>query len=100
MEKNESGSPALNYLLQKEWSTGNGQCPECLGVHEGWHGHPIYLTADKIGHKKGCPLATAIASLGGDALVEGAYKDERVYEIYWTEAGFLSTRVKSGGLKQ
>lgn len=83
---------ALDYLRKKEWSMGNGQCPECCGVHEGWLGHPLYLTDEGIGHKTECDLAAAIKSAGGEPLMIGQMNTGRKFETYWTASGFLSTR--------
>jgi hypothetical protein len=83
---------AIKYLQNKEWSMGNGQCPECGGVPESWHGHPCHMTAESIGHKHDCYLAGALLELGVKPLMRGKYKSEVVYEIYTTEEGFLSTR--------
>jgi len=59
----------LAGLLRLEWSMGNGQCPECCGVHQGWLGHPCHPTQDTIGHEAECPLADAIRQLGGSPLM-------------------------------
>jgi hypothetical protein len=67
-------SAALDYLLSREWSVGNGQCPECLGVPASWYGHPCYRYPDQVGHKKDCPLAASIKELGGEPLMVGTYK--------------------------
>lgn len=64
---------ALEYLKSKEWSMGNGQCPDCYGAHKGWHGHPAFLQAASIGHEPDCPLAAAITELGGEPLMMGQY---------------------------
>lgn len=85
---------AMRYLLEKEWSMGNGQCPECCGVPASWHGHPLYLTTENIGHKKGCKLAAAIRSAGGKPLMVGQFKSDVEHESYITDSGFYSTRIK------
>lgn len=87
-------SDALKFLQKKEWSMGNGQCPECCGSPPDWHGHPCHPTAATIGHEKTCGIALAIKELVGAALFLGDYKDSRVFEGYWTEQGFYSMRVK------
>ncbi len=51
---------ARAWLKRKEWSMGNGQCPECFGVPPSWLGHPCYLTPDTIGHKFNCALAAVL----------------------------------------
>lgn len=66
-------STALSYLQRKEWSMGNGQCPDCYGVSTEWLGHPLYMTADSIGHKQGCPMAAAIAELGVAPVMIGSF---------------------------
>lgn len=65
--------PALRYLKRKEWSMGNGQCPDCYGVSTEWLGHPLHMTPDSIGHKQGCPLAAAIAELGVAPVMIGSF---------------------------
>jgi hypothetical protein len=91
----------IDYLRRREWSMGcggsenNGQCPECCGVHEGWHGHPCHTTSDTIGHKKSCKLANALKDLGEDVVFLGDYKSDIVYETYWDENGLLGMRIKS-----
>lgn len=86
---------ALKYLREKEWSMGNGQCPECCGVPATWHGHPLHLTPETIGHKVGCELASAIRSAGGAPLMIGEFKSDVEFEPYITEKGFYSTRPKT-----
>ena len=72
-------SSALDYLLSKEWSMGNGQCPECGGVPESWFPHPCHTTADTLGHKEDCCLAAGIKELGGSPLYLGESKLEGEY---------------------
>ena len=74
---------------------GNGQCPECLGAHEGWHGHPCYMEEDSIGHGKDCSLAKAIKELGGDVLYRGEYKSDKQFEYYIDNNGIFGTRLKT-----
>lgn len=83
---------ALDYLLKQEWSMGNGQCPECCGVPESWHGHSLYTTSDEIGHELDCELAESIKDLGGNPLMIGDYKSDKVYESYWNDNGILAMR--------
>jgi hypothetical protein len=52
---------------------GNGQCPECYGVHPGWLGHPLFQTSGSIGHEAGCPIASSIKEIGGDPIMIGSY---------------------------
>lgn len=61
----------LDYLLKKEWSDGNGQCPECCGVPERWPPHPLFLTPETLGHKPDCDLAQSIEEVGGEPLYLG-----------------------------
>lgn len=63
---------ALNYLKAREWSTGNGQCPDCYGAPESWHGHPCYPDPESIGHEKTCSLASAIIGAGGAVIFKGS----------------------------
>lgn len=65
---------ALEYLLKKEWSMGNGQCPECGGVPESWFPHPLHATPDTLGHERNCPLAAGITDIGGTPLYLGESK--------------------------
>lgn len=88
---------ASEYLRSKEWSMGNGQCPECYGVPPSWLGHPSYLDSSSIGHKPNCALAAALRETSTDPVVMmGGFHSDRVYECYWTPSGFLSTRLKEG----
>ena len=86
-------SKALKHLKKLEWSMGKGQCPDCEGVPPRWHGHPLYLTADRIGHKWGCPMAQALTDLGEIPTMCGEYKSNNVYETYIKQSGILSTRL-------
>lgn len=85
----------LEYLKSKEWSMGNGQCPECFGVHEGWYGHPLHMEPETIGHKKDCKLAKAIKDLGGDPLYLGEYKSDKQFENYIDDNGIHGIRPKT-----
>ena len=85
---------ALKYLLKREWSMGNGQCPDCCGVPASWHGHPLYLTTKGIGHKKACKLALAIKDAGGKPLMIGQFKSDISWESAITADGFLTTQLK------
>lgn len=61
-------SAGLKYLLDAEWSVGNGQCPGCMGVS------PVFLSWKKpadIGHRLDCGHAAAIVALGGKPLMLG-----------------------------
>ena len=71
---------------------GNGQCPECYGVPKSWHGHPDYLKARTIGHEINCKLAESLRGLGDEPLMKGDIAGPD-YETYWTQEGFLSTRI-------
>jgi hypothetical protein len=62
---------AVAYLIKKQWSMGNGQCPECQGMQPGgWYRPPESLrpcspfapTPEHEGHERGCELAEAIES--------------------------------------
>lgn len=96
----------INWLISKEWSMGcggssnTGQCPECNGVHEGWHGHPNHMTSDSIGHKRNCGLAISLRDLGEDVLFIGDYKSKDVYEVYMDDKGFYGTRIMSEDAKK
>lgn len=71
----------LKHLKEKEWSMGNGQCPECYGVPESWLGHINHLTFDTIGHKKDCVLVACLRELGEAPLIKGEFKGEAEYEV-------------------
>jgi len=88
-------SHSLEYLKSKEWSMGNGKCPECCGVNEGWHGHPCYMDAKSIGHEKNCSLAKAINELGVNTLYLGEYKSDKQFEHYIDNNGVFGTRIKT-----
>ena len=86
--------PAIGYLRGKEWSMGNGQCPDCHGVPESSHGSLCHPTSDTIGHKADCALALALCGLGEEVVFLGGYKSDVVYESYWDECGLLEIREK------
>jgi len=85
----------IKYLKEREWSMGNGQCPECCGVPESWHGHPCFLTTENIGHEHNCKLAEALKELGENPLMKGDFVSDVEFENYFTESGFFSTRKKT-----
>jgi len=85
----------IEYLRKKEWSMGNGQCPECCGVPKSWHGHPCYMKADSIGHKKDCGLALSLKDLGEKPVMRGEYKSTAEYEHFIFEQGIMGTRRKT-----
>lgn len=78
---------ALSYLLSREWSMGNGQCPECHGVPASWYPHPCYLTPDTIGHKHDCVLAASLKELGEEPLYKGGFKSDEKYRNGISEEG-------------
>ena len=45
----------ISYLKSKEWSMGNGQCPECYG-----HKPRNKWWTDTVGHKSSCVLAKVL----------------------------------------
>ena len=77
---------AIKYLKGKEWSMGNGQCPDCCGVPASWHGHPNYMTPETIGHKEDCTLADSLSELGESPLFIGEFKSDKEYEDFISEA--------------
>ncbi len=87
-------STTLEYLDRREWSAGNGQCPECWGAPASWHGHPCYMTPEKIGHESGCSLAEAIEGAGGEPLMMGGFTSDAVYESSVSEHGFFTTQAQ------
>lgn len=70
-------SPALQYLLMIQWSSGNGQCGDCWGVSPLWLGDFRYPVIDYCGHEPGCVLAAAIEDAGGDVLYWKVPHDKR-----------------------
>ena len=85
----------LKYLKEREWSMGNGQCPECCGCPADWLGHPLHLNGDDLGHDKDCKLALSLVELGETPLFKGDMKGVPEYEQYITDSGILSTRLKT-----
>lgn len=88
-------SDAATYLRKREWSMGNGQCPDCHGVPASWHGHPCHMTAESIGHEKKCDLAAALVALGEKPLMKGEFTSDVEYEHYISEIGIYGTRPKT-----
>ena len=86
---------ATKYLRKREWSMGNGQCPDCEGVPESWHGHPCHMKAASIGHKDKCSLAAALTSLGEKPLMKGTFISDVEYEHYISDSGLYGTRPKT-----
>ena len=82
-------SDDLEYLLDKEWSMGNGQCPVCCGCKPGFHSMggvgrynigtgqsemvSWYEAYPKLGdtekHDDDCALAARIKELSGDGII-------------------------------
>lgn len=83
---------SLKYLKKREWSMGNGQCPDCCGVHKGWLGHPLYLDGTEIGHEPKCSLAVAIADAGGKPLY-GSSRKKSAAKISGLLAVCMSSRI-------
>ena len=86
---------ATRYLRKREWSMGNGQCPDCCGVPESWHGHPCHMTAETIGHEAGCSLSKALRAMGERPLMKGKFKSDAQFEEYISDEGFYGTRPKT-----
>ena len=86
---------AIEYLKKREWSMGNGQCPDCCGVPESWHGHPCHMTAETIGHESGCSLAETLREMGERPLMKGEFKSDAQFEHYISDGGFYGTRPKT-----
>jgi hypothetical protein len=64
-----TGMGALEWLQEEEWTAGNGQCPDCLGLAPGqWTDHPCN---NGEGHETDCPRALAIVELGGVSQFRG-----------------------------
>ena len=86
---------AVKFLRNKEWSMGNGQCPECCGVPASWHGHPCHMTTEGIGHEANCSLAAALVAVGDTPLMKGTFKSNAEFEHYISDGGFFGTRPKT-----
>jgi hypothetical protein len=86
---------AIKYFRDKEWTMGNGQCHDCCGVHEGWHGHLLHFDPKGIGHKPDCKLALALIELGEKPLMMGDFHSDKEFEQYISEEGFLGVRPKT-----
>lgn len=71
-----------DYLRKREWSMGNGQCPDCCGVPPDWLGHPLHETPETIGHKLGCQLAEALADAGERVVYLGEYTPDPAW-VTW-----------------
>ena len=82
----------IQYLKKKEWSMGNGQCPECCGVPKNWHGHPCHMEAESIGRKENCGVAKALICAGEKPLFIGEYLSTAKFEHFISENGILGTR--------
>ena len=82
-------SKPLEYLEKREWSMGNGQCPDCCGASPsflggvalgGWH------RLEEIGHEPNCYLMDAIVAAGGEARPKGSCRldaaDRATYDAW------------------
>ena len=85
----------IEYLLDKEWSMGTDQCPECCGVSSSWLGHFAHLDGSKIGHKENCKLAVALKDSGITPIMIGEFVSDTTYECHITDDGVFSTRPKT-----
>lgn len=88
-------SATIDYLRKREFSMGNGQCPDCESVPESWHGHPLHMSASSIGHDADCPLAKSLYELGETPLIKGQFTSLVEFERYISESGFYGTRPKT-----
>ena len=61
----------IDYLQAREWSMGNGQCPDCCGLSLDWLRHFTYLPDRRAGHKLDCKLAGALREAGVEPMLEG-----------------------------
>jgi len=89
----------IEYFFKREWSMGNGQCPDCCGSPPDWIGHPCHPTAKTIGHEKDCPLAACLKELGDKPIFIGEFngyaEGDIMYEKHYDENNrFSHTRVK------
>ncbi len=58
---------ATEYLRNREWSLGNGQCPDCCGLDPKpglWDGRGT------VGHTPKCKLANTLRELGSEVVFE------------------------------
>ena len=65
---------AVEYLRAREWSMGNGQCPDCCGAPLEWIGHPCHVGEhglSTLGHAAGCGLADSLEELGEKVFRQG-----------------------------
>lgn len=86
---------AAKYLKKREWSMGNGQCPDCCGVPASWYGHPLHMKTNSIGHEAACTLAAALRGLGESPLMKGDFTSAVEYEHYISDEGFYGVRPKT-----
>lgn len=86
---------ALGYLLEKEYSDGHGQCPECEGLDPNEYGDGGWITPKEHGHSRKCKLASAIKAAGGQCVMQGEFKPKALYEYYVAEDGIIGTRPKT-----
>ena len=63
----DKGKLIIN-IRKKEWSMGNGQCPECCGLEAGFNGHLGSYNPFDCGHSKDCSIANSLTLLGEDVL--------------------------------
>lgn len=90
--KTEVKMLSVPYWRDKEWSMGNGQCPECCGVPESWFGQPLHLNPESIGHNKDCPLAEVLFALGEAPVMQGSFKSDKKFEWCMNDAGIIGIR--------
>jgi len=68
---------AAQYLRQREWIMGNGQCDDCCGLSPDWFHPPLGRhTPEEIGHLDDCPLAIALGDVGEEVVMKGSYLPE------------------------
>ncbi len=82
---------AIKYLIDNEWTMGNGQCGCCEGVPEAWFGHPLHLSPETIGHEANCGAALALVDLGENVLFKGDFESDDRYESYYNKQGIYCT---------
>ena len=82
----------IEFLRKKEWSMGNGQCPDCCGLGVTFEKQS---DAKDIGHKKNCTRAKALRELGEKPLMKGKYVPEFEWEDFLTENGIFGRRHKT-----
>jgi len=84
-----------DYLRSKEWSMGNGQCPECNGLDPDHYGTGGWIRKSEFGHTTNCPLGLSLKEIGLEVLFQGEFNPKIEYENYINEDGVFGIRPKT-----